>query len=105
MCEEADTESEPLQTGADIIVTEMRNYNSLKCHITEYSCPLEFYKLNLMHLPNMARIAKMLFCVTASSVPSECTFSKSGQIITPKRSRLIPELAEELLILSLNKFD
>lgn len=42
MCEEADTESEPLQTGADIIVTEMRHYNSLKCHITEITNVLIF---------------------------------------------------------------
>jgi hypothetical protein len=53
----------------------------------------------------MANIAKRLFCITASSVPSECVFSKAGQLITKKRSRLQPELAEDLLILSLNKFE
>jgi hypothetical protein len=53
----------------------------------------------------MGKIAKMLFCVTASSVPSECMFSKAGELISKKRSRLNPELAEDMLMLASNKFD
>jgi hypothetical protein len=51
----------------------------------------------------MRKISKMLFCVTASSVPSECMFSKAEDL--KKRSRLNPELAEDMLILASNKFD
>lgn len=106
LCEEHDDEPEPELTSNEIIIRELRLYTSLSTRgITEYSCPLQFYKSNLQQLPNMARIAKMLFCITASSVPSECLFSKSGELITKKRSRLNPELAEDLLILRMNKFE
>ena len=89
----------------EIILAELKLYSTLKGSLNEHSCPLLFYKINEHQLPNMAKISKMLFCITASSVPSECMFSKSGELISKKRTRLNPVLAEELLILGLNKFD
>ena len=89
----------------EIILAELKLYSTLKRSFNEHSCPLLFYKINEHQLPNMAKISKMLFCITASSVPSECMFSKSGELISKKRTRLNPVLAEELLILGLNKFD
>ena len=89
----------------EIILAELKLYSTLKGSLNEHSCPLLFYKINEHQLPNMAKISKMLFCITASSVPSECLFSKSGELISKKRTRLNPVLAEELLILGLNKFD
>ena len=86
-------------------IAELKFYQILKGYFNEYTCPLEFYKLNYHHLPFMGKIAKMLFCVTASSVPSECMFSKAGELISKKRSRLNPELAEDMLMLASNKFD
>ena len=53
----------------------------------------------------MGKIAYMLFCITASSVSSACMFSKEGELISKKRSRLNPELAEDMLMLASNKFD
>jgi len=73
-----------------IILAELKLYSTLKGSLDEHSCPLLFYKINEHQLPNMAKISKMLFCITASS---------------NKRTRLNPALAEELLILGLNKFD
>jgi len=89
----------------EIILAELKLYSTLKGSLNEHSCPLLFYKINEHQLPNIAIISKMLFCITASSVPSECLFSKSGELISKKRTRLNPVLAEELLILGLNKFD
>jgi hypothetical protein len=89
----------------EIILAELKLYSTLKGSLNEHSCPLLFYKINEHQLPNMAKISKMLFCIIASSVPSECLFSKSGELISKKRTRLNPVLAEELLILGLNKFD
>ena len=43
--------------------------------LIELSCPLNFYKINENIIPNMAKIAKMVFCITASSVTPECLFS------------------------------
>ena len=64
--------------------------------LIEFSCPLNFYKINENIIPNMAKIAKMVFCITASSVPSECRFSTAGDLISQKRSRLHPECAQDL---------
>jgi hypothetical protein len=89
----------------EIILAELKLYSTLKGSLNEHSCPLIFYKINEHQLPNMAKISKMLFCIIASSVPSECLFRKSGELISKKRTRLNLVLAEELLILGLNKFD
>jgi len=37
--------------------------------------------------------------------PSECMFSKAGELISKKRSRLNPELAEDMLMLASKTFD
>ncbi len=105
LCEEDEVEQAEVLSNSQIIISELNMYTSLKNTVTDTSCPLKFYQLNKDNLPNLANIAKMLFCTTASSVPSECLFSKSGELISKKRTRLNPVLAEDLLILGLNKFD
>ena len=42
----------------------------------------------------------MVFSITASSTPSEEVFSTVGDIISDQRSRLTPEHAEELIMIS-----
>ena len=64
---------------------------------TDSSCPLKFYQLNQHLFPNLSKIIELVFCTTASSVPSECTFSAAGQLINKKRRRLNPALAEDLI--------
>ena len=104
LCKEE--EIEPLEMSSnDVIINELRVYLTLKGLVTELSCPIQFYKLNSHQIPNMAKISHMLFSITASSVPSECVFSTAGELISKKRTRLRPALAEELLMLSKNKFD
>jgi len=73
----------------EIILAELKLYSTLNGSLNEYSCPLFFYKMNEHQLPNIAKISKMLFCITASSVPSECLFSKSGELISKKEHGLI----------------
>jgi len=51
-------------------------------------------------MPNLSKIDSFVFCTTASSVPSECVFSTAGELINPKRTRLDPVLAEDLLFLN-----
>jgi hypothetical protein len=48
---------------------------------------------------NFSPIIKKIFCIPATSVPSEEAFSSAGELISPKRSRLSPEMAEMLLFL------
>ena len=52
----------------------------------------------------MCKIAEMVFCPTASSVPLECMFSSAGKLLRKERTRIQPELAEDLLMLHLNSY-
>ena len=54
-------------------------------------------------MPNLAEIAKIVFCPTGTSCESECTFSDSGDLISEKRTRLGDEVVEECLMLKRNK--
>ena len=100
-----DEEIQPVPNKNELIISELQTYMNIRTNVDEYSCPLAFYKMNEHILPNMSKIAKMLFCITASSVPSECLFSTAGDLISQKRTRLQPECAQDLLFLNKNKFD
>ena len=71
--------------------------------VNENSNPLEFYKNNKVLLKRLSVFSKMVFSITASSVPSESTFSNAEDIISDHRSRLTPQHAEELVFISQNK--
>ena len=71
-----------------IIIVEPNRYRAMKLNIDDQSFPLNFYNNNQHILPNLIEIAKIVFYTTASSVPSECTFSAAGLLINKKRSRL-----------------
>ena len=75
---------------------ELKRYRRFKVVTTDSFCPLLFYKSNQQAFPNLSKIAELVFCTTASSVPSECTFSAAGHLINKKRTRLYPTLAEDL---------
>jgi len=45
---------------------------------------------------------KRRLCVQASSVPSVRVFSKGGQIVTEKRSRLTSKRVEQIIFLKFN---
>ena len=87
----------------DKIELEIRNYCEMKVVVNEQSNPLEFYKNNSDLLKCLGKFSKLLFSITASSTPSEESFSTSGDIISDQRSRLTPEHAEELVLISQNK--
>jgi hypothetical protein len=81
MCDDDEVEISSELSNNEIILAEPKLYSTLKGSLNEYSCPLFFYKMNEHQLQNMAKISKILFCITESSVPSECMFSKSGELI------------------------
>ncbi len=100
--EEPDVEDDEYEIGS-LIENEIKLYRKLKAvNLNDLSCPLEFYKLNQTVLPNLSKIIEMVFCVMASSVPSEQTFSASGLLISNLRTGMDPELVQELMILSRN---
>jgi hypothetical protein len=58
---------------------------------------------NAVHFPIVSELARKFLAVPASQCTTERTFSTSGNIVTPKRSRLKPALVEKLAILQKNK--
>jgi hypothetical protein len=53
--------------------------------------------------PIVARAARSILCIPASSSMSECTFSASGNTISDKRSSLKPSTVDMLMFLRSNK--
>ena len=81
---------------------EIANYSNMSILVKEDSCPLEFFRNHAKQFPILSLLVKKLFCMTASSVPCEQLFSKAGEVISIKRSRLHPSLAEMLILLDQN---
>ncbi|KAI4827546.1 hypothetical protein KUCAC02_030934 [Chaenocephalus aceratus] len=64
--------------------------------------PLTWWSQHEVHLPMLARFAKQYLCIPASSCASERVFSTSGNICSPRRSRLTEEHLETLVFLAKN---
>ena len=67
--------------------------------IQENSNPLEFYKLHSKHLPILSAIAKKIFSISPSSVPSERLFSKAGYTTWDRRNKLSPHKIDKMMII------
>lgn len=52
-----------------------------------------------LQLPHLACLAKKVFCVPATTTPSERVFSIAGLIIRAKRASLPPATVEKLVFL------
>jgi hypothetical protein len=65
----------------------------------EYN-PLQFWKHNYSSYPRLARIAKRVFAVPATSAAVEREFSLAGNIVTKKRSRLSPGTVNDIIFLN-----
>ncbi|XP_052464892.1 zinc finger BED domain-containing protein 4-like [Carassius gibelio] len=64
--------------------------------------PLSYWKERAVIFPHLYVLAKKYLCMPATSVPCERIFSKAGEIISKKRSRLSPSTAEQLIYLNKN---
>ena len=69
----------------------------------KYNCPLQWWKVNVSKYPYLWRLAKRIFCIPATSAPSERVFSAASNIINKKRARLTPTNASLLMFLRGNK--
>jgi hypothetical protein len=78
---------------------EIANYTNMNIVFSEDSNTLDFWKIHSNQYPILSTICKKIFSIPCTSVPSERLFSKSGEIISLKRNKLKPELAEYLTIL------
>lgn len=64
--------------------------------------PLEWWLSNSWRFPLVSGLARKFLAAPATSVDSERLFSSAGGIITDKRSKLLPERAEQLIFLKVN---
>ena len=63
---------------------------------------LEWWKLNESRFPNIAKLAKAVLCIPATSAPSKRLFSAAGHIVNKRRTCLKPENVDVILFLNKN---
>ncbi len=66
--------------------------------------PLEFWKVNEMKYPTLAKLVPVHLCIPASSAPVERLFSIAGKVFRPDRCRLKDKTFEELMFIRCNQF-
>lgn len=81
---------------------------SLEVEVTKYTLieggdtiddPLNWWKENAKHFPQLSKLANILLSIPATSAPSERAFSAAGLLIAAKRSRLHPIRAKQTLFI------
>ena len=83
----------------DIAENEIRKYEAEDPLSLENQEPLKWWKAREHQLKYLSCVVKQVFCITASSVPSERLFSSAGNLVNEKRSCLSPENVDCLLFL------
>ncbi|XP_040278901.1 E3 SUMO-protein ligase ZBED1-like isoform X2 [Bufo bufo] len=82
-------------------MAEMRGYLE-ESLIPRTEDPLAWWKTRQTIYERLATIAKTRLCIVATSVPAERIFSKAGQKISERRSRLNPNKVRQLIFLNAN---
>lgn len=59
--------------------------------------PLEWWKQRKIQFPYLIQLIREIFCITATSCPSERLFSAAGNLITQKRNCLLPQNVNRML--------
>jgi len=101
---EFDTEVNDIIQSRDltaVIINEVDKYLQEPL-IPRTADPLKWWNENKNIYSTLFIIMKRRLCVQASSVPSERVFSKGGQIVTEKRSRLTSKRVEQIIFLNCN---
>ena len=62
-----------------------------------------FFKTYQRQFPILTELARAILCIPATSVPSECVFSRVGEIQDDLRNRLDPAILEMLVFLKDNQ--
>jgi hypothetical protein len=71
--------------------------------VGDQSDPLLWWKKKQNKFPRISRLARKILTLTATSVPSERVFSKSGWIVNKRRSSLSDKNVSLLVFLSCNQ--
>ncbi|CAG9840808.1 unnamed protein product [Diabrotica balteata] len=97
------SKKKPSGSKTSAAIVELNRYLDEEC-INRKENPLLWWKQNQFCYPLLAQIVKKHFCVVATSVPCERLFSKAGNMITQRRTRLSTKRAEQLLFLNSNRY-
>lgn len=67
-----------------------------------FNCPIQWWRNHRFTYPNLARLHKQYGNIMATSVPCERVFSKTGLIISDRRTRLTSHKVSQLTFLNMN---
>lgn len=85
----------------EVAQNEMEGYLDLP-QIGLNNDPLAWWKLHSKRFPILSELSKIYLAVPATSTPSERLFSDAGNLLTNKRTRLLPELFKRMIFLKKN---
>ena len=81
------------------IESEMQLYIHRPLAADENCYLLHWWKLHSKEFPFLGSLAKKTFAVPASSASSERNFSAAGQVLTERRTGLLPDNVDPILLL------
>lgn len=85
------------------IVDEISEYEKLSFTSYEINmCPFEFWSSKRSSFPRLSEISSWILSCPATSSSSERVFSKLGNIVTPSRNLLNPEMVDKLSFVASN---
>lgn len=93
--------AQPAGTALSSAIVEVNRYLDERV-IRMKEDPLQWWYLNKNIYPILAKVVKKNFCMVATSVPCERIFSKTGLIITDRRTRLKTQKVQQLIFLNAN---
>ena len=97
------TSVKPAATPMEKAKQEMKLYLSLPIDtVMQQGGQLAWWKEHQGQIPMMAKLAKYILCIPATSTPSERMFSKAGNLINKKRASLKPHKVDMMLFLNAN---
>ena len=89
------------QNPASAAILELRRYND-EGILARTEDPISWWRERSSVYPTLVRLMKKRLCIVATSVPCERIFSKTGQTITDRRSRLKPVNVQKVTFLNVN---
>ena len=96
-----DSPEEVIENELNLYIKTVKKLSKDKRKLKQQE-PLLFWKENKEILPHLATIARRIFCIVATSVPSERCFSLAGQIVTKRRTRISPSNVRDVMVIKGN---